>query len=560
MSLCLCVEYLKMKRKVFLFCVLLFFTYPVVATRYHVNINSGNDAGDGLLWSSAFKNLQAALDVAEAGDEIWIAAGVYHPTKKIADVYGTNIHPTTPTHGRHRSFLINKNISLYGGFPANPTNATSINSRNWKVHQTVLSGDFNNDDGDNFENMDENAFHVVILFDASPLMILNGLYITGGCADDIGNVYTGDTRYYYVSAADGGGLYAYSPNRNSSPTLSDVTFYGNYARQAGGGLFNFAYQQNASPRITNVSFIHNKVELGHGGGMYNNSAGGIHAELVNINVIGNESWLSGGGLYFFSIEECAPTIINSVVSGNYAGYGNGGGICMYTFDGNAEPVILNTTICGNRVAKGGSKDGGGLVIWPLGISKATIINTVIWGNKGDDIDNFFAEGDAGTDNIIRGSFIEGRDDLDDTNLSGNIDPQFLLPAHADYAPTMDGDYQLKLGSPLIDKGINRFNTLSNDLLGNPRVVDGVIDIGAYESQGKPPVSNDIFNTEKVIWGNEGTLFVQLHHASSLYVYSIDGKLVRHYKSLNEGLYQFYLPSGIYFVTLNNGIVEKVIIR
>ena len=551
-----------MKRTAFtlFFCALLVYSLPVVATRYHININSGDDANDGLKWSTAFKNLQAALNLINDGDEIWLAAGTYHPTKKIADVYGSSGNMTKPTGDRHRSFLINKNVSIYGGFPGNPSDATSMNSRNWRVNQTVLSGDFNGDDGDNFENMAENAFHVVILFDASPALLLDGLYITGGCANDVANTYTGDDRYYYVTGRDGGGLFAYSPNNNSSPTLTDVSFYGNYATASGGGMWNYAFAQTASPRLTNVSFIHNKAWNGHGGGLHNEGGGGVYAQLININAVGNESFLSGGGLYFTSIEKCAPAIFNTVVSGNYAGFGNGAGVYISALGDDAEPVIINTTICGNRAEKSDRKDGGGLVIWPVGISKATIANTVIWGNKANQIDNFFAEGDWGTANTINNSFVEGFDNLGATNLPGNTDPKFFEAVHADFAPTMEGDYQLTLESPLINKGDNASVIASYDLLGNARIYDGTVDIGAYESQGKTPTFNETPFSEKTIWSYNGNLFVSLNQSAALYVYAADGSLLKQVNNLSVGAYTFTLPRGIYIVTLSNGIVEKVIIR
>jgi len=541
-------------------CALLIYSFPVVATRYHVNINSGDDANDGLKWSTAFKNLQVALDLIEDGDEIWIAAGTYYPTKKIADVYGSANNTTKPTGDRHRSFLINKNVAVYGGFPANSSDATSMNSRNWRVNQTVLSGDFDNNDGDNFENMAENAFHVVILFDASPALTLEGLYITGGCADDIANTYTGNDRYYYVTGSDGGGIYAYSPNNTSSPTLTDVSFYGNYAKLSGGGMWNYAFAQTASPRMTNVSFVNNKAWNGHGGGLHNEGGGGVFAQLTNINVVGNESYLSGGGLYFTALDKCSPTLINTVVNGNYAGFGNGAGIYMSTLNDDAEPVIVNTTICGNRAQKSDRKDGGGLVIWPIGISRATITNTVIWGNKANQIDNFFAEGDWGSANNITASFIEGFDDLGPTNLPGNTNPMFLVPVNADLAPTMEGDYQLMPGSPLINKGVNTAISVSYDLLGNARIFDGTVDIGAYESQGQIPSFTETPFSEKAIRSYEGNLYIRLSQSATLHIYTVDGSLIKQVNNLSAGAYIYTLPRGIYIVTLSNGVTEKVIIR
>jgi hypothetical protein len=529
-----------------------------MATRYHVNINSGDDANDGLKWSSAFENLQTALDTAKTGDEIWIAAGTYHPTKKIADVYGKgNLEPTNE---RHRSFMIPKNVKVYGGFPAGATDATSMSSRNWKEHQTILSGDFDDNDGDNFENMGENAYHVVILFDATPSTVLDGLYITGGCADDDATTYTDEDYIYYVTGVDGGGIYAHSPASVSSPTISDVSFYGNYAKAAGGAMLNYADTDDASPEMTNVSFIQNKAANRHGGGLFNSGVR-IQATLTNVNVVGNASNYSGGGLYFLTLGEdiCSPTITNTVVNGNYAKNGNGGGIYIATYGGDAEPYIINSTICGNRMETTGGKDGGGLAILAEGVSKAHILNTVIWGNKGVNHDNFYTEGTWGIQNTISGSLIEG-DDLGDTNLPGDTDPKFLDAVDATFAPTLEGDYQLTLESPLINKGINDYISASIDLLDHPRIFDGTVDIGAYESQGKTPVNNEAIFSEKAIWSYNSHLYVRIGQPATLYVYSLDGTLVKHINNLGQGSYEYSLPQGIYIVTLSDGTTEKVVIR
>jgi hypothetical protein len=58
------------------------------------------------------------------------------------------------------------------------------------------------------------------------------------------------------------------------------------------------------------------------------------------------------------------------------------------------------------------------------------------------------------------------------NISGN--PLFLFPA--------GGSFQLLSTSPCINSGNNAYVNSTTDLAGNPRIVDGTVDIGAYESQ------------------------------------------------------------------------------
>ena len=55
------------------------------------------------------------------------------------------------------------------------------------------------------------------------------------------------------------------------------------------------------------------------------------------------------------------------------------------------------------------------------------------------------------------------------------DPQF--------ADAANGDFRLKKGSPCIDRGGTAYGT--TDLAGNPRVINGRVDIGCYEYQGTP---------------------------------------------------------------------------
>ena len=43
------------------------------------------DGGDGQRWTTAFRDLQDALAVAEPGDEAWMAAGTYRPDRGTGD-------------------------------------------------------------------------------------------------------------------------------------------------------------------------------------------------------------------------------------------------------------------------------------------------------------------------------------------------------------------------------------------------------------------------------------------------------------------------------------------
>lgn len=80
------------------------------------------DGGNGVSWQTAYRNLQSALSRAAngCGSEIWVANAMYSPGADTGD-----------------SFEIPDGVAVYGGFAGYET---SRQQRNWKQHETILSG------------------------------------------------------------------------------------------------------------------------------------------------------------------------------------------------------------------------------------------------------------------------------------------------------------------------------------------------------------------------------------------------------------------------------------
>ena len=524
---------------------------------FHVNINTGNDDNDGLKWSTAFKNLQPAIDEAGRYDIIYVAKGTYHPTKKIADAQGGNIDPSTPTTDVNRSFLIKKDVKIYGGFPAYSTDATTMNDRNWESNRTTLSGDFNNDDGPNFENTSENALHVVVMLDATPEMVLDGFYIEGGVASAEKSAATVHVNGLIVLQTYGGGIYAIA-DFGSSPTLSNLVISNNYADTDGGGVFNYSEGGNSSSAITNVTIINNVAKV-RGGGYYSFGKSAF-PKLKNVLFSGNEA-LEGGGFAIWTEEgDCSPELENVLISGNIAH--KSGGAYIWAMGANACPKLINTTICGNRVTT--DYAAGGIYILSTGQSKPYIKNTVIWGNKSllKETDNIALGSNIGeSDPTIENSLLEGID-WGGSNLEGNTNPRFAKHIDADNAPTRSqkGDYQLSAQSPLINRGDNAAVTLSEDLAGQVRIFSETVDIGAYESKYTTSRNETPVAAEKSIWSNRDNIFIKISNdTETVCIYSINGAKIKEMSDLGEGIHTVCMPEGLYVVSISTGEKAKVLI-
>lgn len=198
--------------------------------------------------------------------------------------------------------------------------------------------------------------------------------------------------------------------------------------------------QNGSAYYGGGSFfgtLTNCVLSGNAAGRH--GGGASHGTLNNCVLRGNtatENGGSGGGSYYGTLNNC-------LLSENAAVYGGGSYFEM----------LNNCTVARNRAtAQGG------------GASKpVSLRNSIVWGNSSPDAADVFDRTTATYCCIP-----------DQVPENGNIrdDPLF--------AAAENGDYRLRAGSPCIDAGRNYFAFGDTDLAGNPRIVGGRVDIGAYE--------------------------------------------------------------------------------
>jgi hypothetical protein len=313
------------------------------------------------------------------------------------------------------------------------------------------------------------------------------------------NVYgysfvTGNSTTAYVA---GGGIANYG-----TLTLTNATVSGNNASSYGGGIAN-----KATLTLTNDTISGNSV-IGDGGGISNvdgtvmvstttfsgnmtkfgfvPTGGGIWntgmMTLDSSTVSGNLSAQEAGGIG--NEANGMMTLTNSTISGNTGLYN--GGILNY-----ATLTLANATVSGNMgtdssySSVGGIESRHGLAL--------TLNNTLVAGNTCvigyPDVQGTVTS-TSGFNLIGNGTGLSGIDNGVNGNQIGNpafpINP--LLSALGNYGgPTQT--MGLLPGSPALDAGSNALavdsqgHPLTTDQRGFARIVNGTVDIGAFESSG-----------------------------------------------------------------------------
>ena len=248
----------------------------------------------------------------------------------------------------------------------------------------------------------------------------------------------------------GGGIY----NDHSTLAIDHCTVSGNHG-SVGGGVYNDGYSGTATLTVTNSTFSGNSVaapySVGSGGGIYNNGSYG----------------------------SATLTVANSTFSGNSAGYldyGWGGAIYNDGSLGSATLTLNNSTFSGNSAGYhgGGIYNGSGMVT-----IRHTILNAGAWG---ENLSNAYGSVSSLGYNL---SSDNGDGFLTATGDQINTDPM-LGPLQDNGGSTFT--HELLSGSPAINAGDPSFTPppdYDQRGPGFPRVVNGRIDIGAFEEVQAP---------------------------------------------------------------------------
>ena len=410
----------------------------------HVALTCTNPLPPYLDWTTAATNIQDAIDASVAGDSVIVSNGVYSTGGRA--VYGQATNRVTVDR------------------------AITVQSTNGPA-STFIKGDYTAPTygGPN----------------ARCAYLTNGAVLAGFTLTNGGTIFSTNT----VFEASGGGVWCES----SSAVVSNCVLAGNIAAAVGGGAFrgtlfnclltnNFASQGGGA--CSNVLFNCTLMKNSASYQDLNTGGGAIYSTLSNCLLVANSGIGGGGGA-------AVSTLISCVLSNNSANYG--GGVCAgivnnsllssnraLVYGGGAYSSALNNCVLKTNLA---ARSGGGAYNCGLtnctvvgnngaggGVDGGAVINSIVYDNPGGNIVNtkavFYSCSYPYIGYIGTGGF---------TNA-----PLFVNEA--------GGDFHLQSNSPCINSGNNAFVSVTNDFDGNPRIVGGTVDIGAYEYQTPVPFS------------------------------------------------------------------------
>lgn len=338
-----------------------FMANPLSTVRY-VAITGSDDANTCTNSLNPCRTIQYAVDQAETGDEIHIAAGAYTGVTARASVTQT--------------VYLSKTVTLRGGYltsdwlASDPLMHPTILNAQGKGRVLYITGDIEPTiEGLRLTGGDATGLHGA----PSPnVHVGGGIYVDGGAPTIQSCVIFSNTASSGSTGGEGGGLYL----KASDAVLIDSRILSNTAASHSTGWGGGVYVQGAHPTLS-----HNRIQGNIASSVWDGFGGGLYLDITSADVMGNgilnnvagpPTWGQGGGVY---VRISQNTLSANIIRGNTAKIG--GGIYLYGSDKAISDTLVNTIVAENQAGSAGSG------IYAEGVD-LRLLHATIAGNTGGD--------------------------------------------------------------------------------------------------------------------------------------------------------------------------------
>jgi len=314
--------------------------------RLYVNAAAAG-ANNGSNWADAFTDLNGALNAAQPGDSVWVAAGIYLPT---AD------------NTRDSSFRPPSGVRLYGGFAGNET---TLDQRNWISFPTILSGDIGTP-GDSTDN----SYTIMYLDQPDSMTVVDGFVFRFGSATVTGGEAVTSHR------RSGGALYIMGADGEAYAIIRHCRFERNRARSHGGAVYiNGLQNGSVAPQFLDCVFQDNSAGT-DGGAVYRNGSSWAERtpDFGHCTFEQNRAGRHGGGLYFQDAERTDTLQLDHCDFLNNVAEDIGGGSMLFTSRFVGSNVSIDNCVYEGNTAY----DGAAFSVWSSGFS---FTNSVLISNS-----------------------------------------------------------------------------------------------------------------------------------------------------------------------------------
>lgn len=308
--------------------------------RYVKPVSSGT--GTGSSWANASSDLNAMLFASANGDEVWVAAGTYRPTR---DPFNN----PSPANVRDKTFYIPEGVKLYGGFAGTET---LLSQRAIAVNVTTLDGDIGT-----LNNNSDNSFHVVagiFSINSTAGITIDGFTIKNGNGNRSDDIHVGGVS---LSRAIGSGILLVNGSASNTIVLANNTITSNSCFREGAGI----YISNTGSNTLSGNRIQDCLNDWEGGGAF--ISGGTN--LLTGNLFSNNGMQSANGAGLCIRLATSVSMSQNTFTGNVS-LSEGGGLYI----GNCGPVTISNDTYSNNIAF----SGGGIRLLGCGITTITSVN------------------------------------------------------------------------------------------------------------------------------------------------------------------------------------------